>query len=164
MASKGWICLDRGILAHWVYEDPVIFKIWIWILLNANHEDKKVPIGGELVTVKRGQKFTSIRKIALDVKCSRTKVSRTLNALISDKMVTMERIKSGTLLTIVNYGVYQDVRDSKKPLNDHQSDHTMVQGRDTNNNDYNNDLNKGNKRAAPFSPSETVTIPRVYED
>lgn len=76
MANKGWICLDRNILSHWVYEDPVIFKIWIWILLNANHEDKKVTIGGELVTIKRGQKYTSIRKIALDVNCSRTKVDR----------------------------------------------------------------------------------------
>lgn len=163
MANKGWICLDRNILSHWVYEDPVIFKIWIWILLNANHEDKKVTIGGELVTIKRGQKYTSIRKIALDVNCSRTKVSRTLNALISDKMLTAERIKSGTLLTVIKYGFYQDVRDSKKPKKSQQSDHinaSDVTQTTIINNDINNDKQKGEN----FSPFNVRRGPVVYED
>lgn len=163
MANKGWICLDRNILSHWVYEDPVIFKIWIWILLNANHEDKKVTIGGELVTIKRGQKYTSIRKIALDVNCSRTKVSRTLNALILDKMLTAERIKSGTLLTVIKYGFYQDVRDSKKPQKSQQSDHinaSDVTQTTIINNDINNDKQKGEN----FSPFNVRRGPVVYED
>ena len=163
MANRGWICLDRNILSHWVYEDPVMFKIWIWILLNANHEDKKCPIGGELFTVKRGQKYTSINKISIEVKCSRSKVKRTLDAFVSDNMITLERIKSGTLLTVIKYEVFQDRRNNKKQQNDNEGDNTRYNSRYTNNN-INNDINNDKQKAANFSPFDVRRGPVVYED
>lgn len=105
--SSGWIKINRSILEHWVFTDEVVFKIWMYLLLKANHEDGKIMFDGELITIQRGQHLTSIRKIATEVKCSRSKVTRTLELMQHEKMLEEKCFKSGTLLTIVNYEVYQ---------------------------------------------------------
>ena len=114
MASdSGWIKVSRSILNHWVFTDEIVFKIWMYLLLQANHEDRKIIFDGELFDIKRGQHLTSIRKIAADVKCSRSKVARTLDVMKREQMLESSCFKSGTLLTIVNYGIYQCVEPAK---------------------------------------------------
>ena len=164
MASKGWICTDRALVNHWVFEDAMVFKIWMYLLFMANYEDKKIMFAGTLTTIKRGQYMTSVRKIARAVHSSEKKVRHTLEALKTDNMVVLEGRARGTLITIVNYGVYQDLGHTKRQGSSALPSELASALPSDNITMINNDLNKGNKRAAPFSPSETVTIPRVYED
>lgn len=106
--TQGWIKTYRNILDHWVWQDPMTFRCWMYILLKANHSDKKVMFDGSLMTIGRGQFLTSIRKLGDDVGCSRDKIRKILQTLKEDNMVSVRATHRGTLLTVINYGVYQD--------------------------------------------------------
>ena len=106
----GWIRLYRKLQECWVWEDKEPFdkrSAWIDLLLTANHADAKLLFNGELITVQRGQILTSVRKLSVKWKWSVNKVYRFLKLLESDKMLKKESNKDRTLLTIVNYSVYQ---------------------------------------------------------
>ena len=93
-----------------MWEDKEPFdkrSAWIDLLLTANHADAKLLFNGELITVQRGQILTSVRKLSVKWKWSVNKVYRFLKLLESDKMLQKESNKDRTLLTIVNYSVYQ---------------------------------------------------------
>lgn len=118
--DKGWIKVYRNLNDSDIWLDSEPFdrrSAWIDILLMVNHEDKKVRVGSEFVTIKRGQKLTSIRKLAEKWHWSRGKVQRYLKLLMSDNMIIISGTLGGTLLTVVNYGFYQTVRDTKRDTN-----------------------------------------------
>lgn len=111
--GNGWICLHRSLMDNWVYSDPVALKAWIYILLTANHKEAKVLFDGNLVLVNKGQFLTSVRKFAEKVGCTRRKAENLLELFEKDNMIHRQRYKRGTLLSVVNYSVYQDKRDSE---------------------------------------------------
>ena len=111
MSAKGWIKLHRKINECWIWDEKPFDRgrAWIDLLLLANHSDKKILFNGNVVMVKKGQYLTSIRKLSERWGWSYDKVSRFLKILVSEDMLQKESDSSRTLLTIVNYEVYQDV-------------------------------------------------------
>ena len=108
--SSGWIKLYRKLQDCWIWLDKEPFdkrSAWVDLLLTANHSDKKILFNGELITVKRGQILTSVRKLSAKWKWSVNKVYRFLKLLESDEMLQKESDKDRTLLTIVNYSIFQ---------------------------------------------------------
>lgn len=121
MADKGWIKTYRKIQECWIWLDKEPFdkrSAWIDLLLTANHADKKILFNGELITIKRGQILTSVRKLAKKWSWSVNKVYRFLELLISDEMVQKESDNNRTLITIVNYSVFQDVEYTNEYTNE----------------------------------------------
>ena len=106
----GWIKLNRSIQSHWMWQDEPFDKAraFIDLILLANFEDKKTVYKGEIIVCKRGDVNLSINQLAERWKWSRHKVSDFLNLLEKDKMVEQKRTTTRTVITIVNYGVYQD--------------------------------------------------------
>ena len=109
-----------------------------------NHEDKKVLINGKLETIKRGQRITSLNKLAERWKWSRKKVTNFLNLLEEDGMIIAKKEQGKyTTITIVNYNFYQDDNAQKEqPKNNRGT--TEEQPRNINNNErimINNDNN-----------------------
>lgn len=110
---KGWIKLYRQIKESAVWSDPIRLKAWIDILVSANTKDKEWFAGGRLVQIKRGQYVTSNRKLQEAWGCSQRTVSRILQQLEDLNMIKVETpAKRYTLVTVVNYGVFQDKRNS----------------------------------------------------
>ena len=108
--SSGWIKLYRQLQDCWIWLDKGQFdkrSAWVDLLLTANHSDKKILFNGELITVKRGQILTSVRKLSSKWKWSVNKVYRFLKLLESDEMLQKESDKDRTLLTIINYSIFQ---------------------------------------------------------
>lgn len=106
--NGGWIKLHRKIVDNWIWEDAEYFKAWVDLLMMVNREDKQIPFNGHIVTVKRGQRITSIYKLANRWHWDRRKVVRYLALLEEAEMCTTERTTNGTTITIVNYSIYQD--------------------------------------------------------
>lgn len=123
MGEKGWIKLHRRIQDCWIWDEKPFDKprAWIDILLLANHADKKIMFNGSVICIKRGQYLTSIRKLSDRWGWSYDKVSRFLNLLVSEDMLQKESDSNRTLLTVVNYEVYQDA-----PNADECSDSTLI--------------------------------------
>lgn len=104
----GWIKLHRKLL-----KNPVVMKdgdhlaVWIYLLLNAQHENYDTLFGGKKITLKPGQLITGRKKIARDLKISESKVRRVLDALKSEHQIDQQAERYGSLITIVEWDKYQ---------------------------------------------------------
>ena len=115
--AKGYISIHRKIWDSkiWTEKEPFdIRSAWIDLLLMANHADNSIIVNRKSVDIKVGQMLTSYGKLSKRWNWSVGKVRRYL-ALLSDmKMITLSGTQggtlNGTLITVVNYGVYQGKR------------------------------------------------------
>lgn len=118
----------------------------------ASHRDTRFVLGKEMVELRRGQFITSIRKLGDRWGWSRTKVEAFLKLLESDGMITKNSDTKKTLLTVLNYGVYQSARDTKKPPKGHERD-TEVTRKSTIKNVEECNKNEKEGAGAPGAPS-----------
>lgn len=121
MDNGYWIKVYRKIreTAIWNNNEPFDYRsAWIDLIMEANVKSNTFIYKGQTITVKRGEYYTSIRKLSARWHWSKDKVNRFLNLLIKLDMIRKHKdIRCATLLTIVNYGDYQNVTDSNKDSN-----------------------------------------------
>lgn len=170
MADKqqGWILLYRSIRDSWVWEQkPFSFgQAWVDLILDVNHEDRKMFINGQLVIIKRGQKWTSLRVLAARWGWRQEKVLNFLKALEQDGMITRKATRSGALLTVVNYGNFQDVRSTKRSTNGAQAEHRAEHKRSETKNDkrINKRMKKESDLPAEENSEEDLSAWEALED
>lgn len=117
MSNSGWIKLHRQITDNWIWQDAERLRAWIDILLMVNHEDKKTLVNGQLLTIHRGERLTSITKLAIRWGWSRQRVRTFLDLLEQDGMCTSNRTTNGTTLKVSNYAEYQDFQTPNRTAN-----------------------------------------------
>lgn len=112
---SGWISIYRQIQEHWIWKSKEPFdkrSAWIDLLLLVNHQNEKIQFDNTTIEVERGQRITSLEKLANRWKWSRHKVSDFLNRLEQERMLTQVRDKKKTLVSIENYDKYQIEKES----------------------------------------------------
>lgn len=114
--QNGWIKLHRKILDWEWFDDGVTFHVFIYLLLKANVEDKK----WHGLLIKRGQLITSQPHISaqLSNKHHKTTIQQVRTAL--DKLkatgeLTVETTNAYSIISINNYGLYQ--QDNRQKTN-----------------------------------------------
>ena len=118
-----FIKIDREIFSHWIWNEKPFSRAQAWIDLIglANHETKDFMQKGVLIHGKRGNVYRSKLWLAERWGWSRGKVDRFLSVLEKENMIQESRVRigtvNGTVITIVNYGKFQDVRAVKKTVN-----------------------------------------------
>ena len=140
--GNGWVKVYRSLKKHWIWKDDKYFKMWVDVLLRANHQDKKVLIEAHLEPVKRGEFITSQKKLAEEYGVSRSKIRTFLTLLEKDSMIELKSTSKFTKLIICNYSSYQD----HTPAKEHQKDikrTSKEHEKNTNNNDKNDKKKKG---------------------
>jgi DNA replication protein DnaD len=175
--GKGYIKLYRDLQDCWIWEGERFSRgqAWVDLLLMANHKDVKIPFGEKIEIVQRGQFITSIAKLAKKWGWSFNTVKRFLNLLENDNMLTRKSDNSKTLITIVNYRVYQGSekdadsqvdRPVDRPI-DRPTDGLMADLLTPNNNDKNDkndnkrkDISKDISKRKVFTPP---TIDEIWE-
>lgn len=134
VAEKGYIKLHRK-----VWDNPIFCSgerfdrrsAWIYLLTHANHVERSFMANGRIRHVQRGQLFTSIRFLAQLWHWDKTTVSRFLSDIETEKMITLNRTQSGTLITIVNYSKYQGFDEVTSKNADTESDTESTSDSDT---------------------------------
>ena len=124
---KGWIKLDRSLFYDdlWTSECPASYKVlWINLLIMANHKDSSVYER----QVKRGQLWTSQRKLAELCHISKNDIRKVLNMFVEDGKIHVDFQRQGILITIRNYAKYQD---GVSPVKDTEGDTKRDTNRDT---------------------------------
>ena len=111
---NGWIKLYRQLqdCPIWYGERFSKGQAWVDLLMLANHSDKKIMFSGEFITIQRGQYLTSMVKLSEKWKWNRKTVSSFLKLLENDNMITKVTDNTKTLITIVNYWIYQSENES----------------------------------------------------
>lgn len=108
--SQGWVKIHRSLLEWEWYQDINTKCLFLHLLLKANHKDKKF----QGLTVKRGQVVTGLSLLAFETSLSVQRVRTSLNKLKSTNELTIETSSKGTVITIVNYDLYQITDDEQQ--------------------------------------------------
>ena len=126
----GWVKMHRSITEHWIWTSERHSKqsAWVDLIMMVNHEDRKITIGNKLVTIQRGQVWTSYKKLRARWKWSQDRLKGFIDMLVADKMIAVDPTRSGTLITVLNYLIYQgsDDQDGETPV--HESVREPVHG------------------------------------
>ena len=145
--KQGWVAIGRQIQEHWLWAEKPFSKgqAWIDLIMLANHETKKMPYKGKIITCERGTVNLSISFLAEKWGWSRRKTRDFLKLLESDGMVSVKATTHRTTITIENYAFYNDVRttkgqqaDSKRTTKGQQADTTNNDNNENNDNNINN--------------------------
>ena len=163
MDNGYWIKVYRKIResAVWNNNEPFDYRsAWIDLIMEANVRPNTFIYKGQTITVKRGEYYTSIRKLSLRWHWSKDKVNRFLNILIKLNMISKHKdIRCATLLTLINYDDYQVDPDSKK---DRHKDSDKDRHKDTGKSLYKKD--KERKESKEDSATTSDEVAAVEED
>ena len=105
MAKDGFIVINRKITKWQWWNNCTARSLFIYLLVNANWKD-----GYFYDTpVKRGQLLTSIKHLSDGAGISTSSIKRWLKRLKNSGEIDIKATNRYTLITIVNYGFYQDL-------------------------------------------------------
>ena len=136
--SNGWVCIHRKMLEWEWFDDQNVFRLYMTLLLLANHKDNKWR--GKLV--EKGSLVTGIASLSAKTGLSVRKVRTALDKLIMTGEITRKTTNEYSIISITNWEVYQekDKQDDKPVTSERQTDDKRMT---PNNNDK--QLNKENK-------------------
>ena len=100
---SGWIKLHRQILEWEWYSDNNCFRVFLHLILKANHKEKRY----KGIELNSGQIITSRDILAKETGLSSQQIRTALNKLISTNEITSVTSSQGTILQVVNYEKYQ---------------------------------------------------------
>ncbi|GAH51241.1 unnamed protein product [marine sediment metagenome] len=129
MKNKGWTKLYRAQFAHWISKKPFCDGYaWTYLYNQANHKEGMVNLRNEYIKVERGQFVTSKKKLQKFFGWTRRHLENFLTALENDQMLTYRMTHRFTVVTIVNYEVYQSNDTKSDTQNDRQMTHRRLTG------------------------------------
>lgn len=157
--NRGYIKLYRKFADNEIFTDSEPFdkrSAWVDLIMTANHKDGFVFRGMTKYVIKRGQRITSLGKLAERWRWGERKVKAYLKMLENEGMIYLEVSNRGLLITIVNYGLYQDfspksAEQTAEPTAEQTAErvHTKLQSepqsRVQTNNNVKNDIKNGIK-------------------
>ena len=117
---SGWVKLHRQIVNWEWYTDHNTFRVFIHLLLTANHKDKKY----RGIELKAGSIVTSRDILAMSTGLSVRQIRTALDKLKSTNELTIKTSPQGTIIQIVNYCKYQletNELTNERPTSDQQT-------------------------------------------
>mgnify|MGYP000872283525 CR=1 FL=1 len=155
----GFITIDRRILKWEWYSDPNTFRVFIHLLLNANHADNK----HRGILIKRGQTLTGRKKMATELGLTEMKIRTALFKLKRTGEITIKSTTNESIITICKYDNYQDKSKKNNQQNNHKfnqrNNQQITNGITTNNKDNNeNNNNLIVKQKEKSEKNETAAI------
>jgi hypothetical protein len=126
-SNKGYIRLHRKLLDHPLFsEKPIAWlKIWLYILLRVNWRESEFrPRQGESFVVPAGSMVTSLEKLATHAMLSKEHARRCLDYLVRTHAVTLQTTHHWTMVTVVNWAIYQQSDDDEHHTEYYADHHT----------------------------------------
>lgn len=100
---SGWIKIHRKILEWEWYDDANTFRLFMHLILKANHKDKNYR--GQLI--KKGSLLTGRELLSQETGLSIQQIRTCLTRLKSTNEITINSSRQGTIIQIVKYESYQ---------------------------------------------------------
>lgn len=133
----GWIKLHRKLLTSDIFQNEKLLKVFIYCLTKATHDDYQQRVGKKTVDLKPGQFVFGRRKAALELNMSESTVRDYMKVLTDDNVITVSPTNKYSIVTIVNWAVYQSKEDDDRQQKHQQDDNKKTakgQQNDTNKN------------------------------
>ena len=121
---EGWIQLSRKLLDWEYFNDELMLRGWLYLLLKANSEDKEWKNG---LVIKRGQYVTSLSKISKDLDISVQQARRILTNLQNTREITSKSTNKFTIITICKFDYYQASKKQRQQAKQQAKEQTNQQ-------------------------------------
>lgn len=105
--DEGWIKLHRKFLHSAIFKDSGSVHLFIYLLLKANHKEKRFMFNQREQVVGRGQMITGIERISEDTGLSFWQVRSRLELFESENMISRKTTNRFSIITVCNYELYQ---------------------------------------------------------
>lgn len=110
--AEGWFKIHREIFEHPLFDVSTErgskrFIAWVWMIAEASHKMRRKDVGGQIITLRRGQFSHSRVFIAEALGWSEAAVERFLFRLKTEQMIEQETGQGQRVITICNYEKYQ---------------------------------------------------------
>jgi len=135
--DNGFVTIHRKIMQWEWYTDGNTMRLFVHLLLLANHRDTKWR--GEVI--RRGQVLTGLDKLSKELGLSVKKIRVALEHLISTSEVANRSTNKYRVITINNYASYQDKKECKGQAEGQAKGQSKGNQRAASNNDNNDNKN-----------------------
>lgn len=116
--NEPYIKLLKRIVDWQYFGDAHVLQLLIYLLATVNFKTEK----WRGITIKAGQKITSIEKLANACECSKNTIQRCLKILVDSETIEMQSDNKKTIITMCNYSKFQRNMANSVSKNDMQSD------------------------------------------
>jgi len=106
--NQGYIKLHRRLEDAFFYSNEKILKLFIHLLIKANYKDDSFLVDGKKKILKRGQIFTSRKKLAVQTGLKENFIQRSLLLLESEQVIEQQKTNKYRIISICNWDMYQD--------------------------------------------------------
>ena len=106
---EGFIKLSRKTFNHPLWKEAreySRFEAWLDLIQSAKIEDGGAMYNGNLIDIRRGEVFISLRYLAERWKWSKNTVDRYLKVLEDNSMLKVRRDRGATVVTLTNFELY----------------------------------------------------------
>lgn len=161
--DAGYILLHRKIRNNkiiWDVGDPRKYMWWSDILMECNHEEKRVAFGFVVLICKRGESLNSRLTWAKRWRVNVNTVARFMKMLEEENMIVITNEQKTTRITVCNYESYNDPRSAKGFQK--VSEEFPKGFRQDTNNTLLNTLKKEGTVETPVPPSDNNELPKDY--
>lgn len=149
MSPRGWVCSYRAIWDHPIFAgDAERVGVWDWMIKRAAWKPTRIRVNGKIIELDRGQLCVSYRQVCRETGMSQRRFRTFLAALLADSTVTQDTTHGRTVLTICNYGRYQNF--------DKPADTAATQQRHTKEQVNNKTTSVSKETGADDAPSQLV--------
>ena len=109
MDNKGWIKLHRKVLDNPVVcRDAEHLAVWMYLLLEATHDNIDKMFAGRRTTLKPGELITGRKVISVKLNISESKVQRILKRFEIEQQIEQQTSTTSRRISIHNWSEYQE--------------------------------------------------------
>lgn len=145
---SGFALTHRTVFDHPLFDgDAARLGAWLWLVGKACWKPTPFDNNGRIITLERGQICVSVRQLAERWGWSKSAVDRFLTRLETETMIERKAGQGKMVITICNYGKYQDLEDDERDSSGTASGTAAGQQRDIKEQD-----NKGTIDSPPKPP------------
>lgn len=148
MDNKGWIKLHRKVLDNPVVcRDAEHLAVWMYLLLEATHDNIDKMFAGRRTTLKPGELITGRKVISVKLNISESKVQRILKRFEIEQQIEQQTSTTSRRISIQNWSEYQE---GEQQLNNNRTAteqrlNTLQECKNVKNDNINKEATKKNK-------------------
>lgn len=164
---SGWIKLHRKTAESRVFLNEGLLKVWVWCLLKASHSKQWVDIktgrGITEVEILPGQFIFGRHSAAKKLKMKADTVYSRMKKLEKMKNINMQNNTHYSIITIINWEVYQGEDEEIQHRNQHPNN-TQTPTKHQPNNTYKNVKNVKNDKNVKIYSDEIKNFTTSYQE
>jgi hypothetical protein len=119
--NRGYVKLWRKTMDNGIVRNPQLLQFWVWCLLKASHRKHTQMVGFQEVPLEPGQFIFGRRKAASELNLSEQSIRSCLKSLKINQQITIKVTNKYSIITIVNWDIYQQDDDNANQQNNQQS-------------------------------------------